>query len=111
MKAWFIGGPRGGSSCEVADTVDRISVPTIISTCLHYEARHGSFPLSTTVTYRKAEGDFSGSFFRTEDNFAEAYFCQQCYSEKKATLEAENLKASIRKEVIYELQSFLKEFE
>lgn len=114
VRAVFLNGPRLGTIVNVPDTTESISVPTMIETCMHYVERHGVLDISETATYRKVD-EFAGAepycHFETDTDFAKAYFCQQCYSEAKANLEAENLKASIRKEVIYELQSFLKEFE
>lgn len=112
VKALFLNGPKFGSSCEFPDSVNEVVVPTIIETCIHYLGKGGSLNQVVEVIYRKEKQDTFGDwFFVTKENYAEAYFCQQCYSEKKATLEAEKLKESIRREVIYELQTFLKEFE
>lgn len=84
----------------------------MIETCIHHLKNGGSISKVVEVIYRKEKQDTFGDWlFVTKENFAEAYFCQQCYSKAKAKLEAKNLKKTARKEVIYELQSFLKEFE
>ena len=112
MRAVFLNGPRVGQTGDFPDSVNEICMPTIINTCLHFLADNGCMKLPLNVIYRKERQDTFGDWlFVTKENFAEAYFCQQCYSEAKANLEAENLKSTIRREVIYELQTFLKEFE